>query len=130
MATILFYSCMELFMPTILVVDGIKMITHPEKKISCTKGYHTYASLRSQRTWDFAQRAFGKLSVRTGVLFLFIDFIMIWIQLQLDEKAIAISSLLNGVLQICMVIVCILLTEIALQKEFKEEVIQVLQIDK
>ena len=103
-------------LPIILTVFGILMgIAGRPKKINWWFGYRTNRASANQETWDFTHRYFGKLSLLSGLTTLTFsigaliyrehEFIWVW----------ALSA--QGV----SFIMSIILTEIALRKEFDKD---------
>ena len=62
--------CMVILMPVTMIIFGRCWQKRPPRKINDLYGYRTAMSMKSQETWDFAHRYFGKLWFILGLILL------------------------------------------------------------
>lgn len=65
---LVFYMITGLLLPTLLVGLGAVFRTHPPKNINMAYGYRTSRSMKSQESWDFANRYWGNLVFYAGLV--------------------------------------------------------------
>ena len=53
----LYCSGMNLLLPVVMILLGVRFQRHPPRKINALYGYRTARSMRSQETWRFALAA-------------------------------------------------------------------------
>lgn len=66
----LFCLCMDLLIPTAMLLLGRRFLTKPPKTINGFYGYRTARSMKNQSTWDFAHHTCGRLWFRLGLVLL------------------------------------------------------------
>lgn len=59
---------MSMLMGLISIIMGVVMYKKPPKKINGLYGYRTSTSMKTQHTWDFAQRYAGKIMAKYGLI--------------------------------------------------------------
>lgn len=59
---------MSMLMGLLSVILGIVMYKKPPKKINGLYGYRTSTSMKTQQTWDFAQKYAAKVMVKYGLI--------------------------------------------------------------
>ena len=86
---------------------------YPPKKINQWYGYRTPSSRMSQERWDFAQKYSASSAIRTGLIFILIGFIGLFIEVPNDKSVwLALVTLVFGVTFL------ILRVESAIKKKF------------
>ena len=86
----IFMTCMCLLVPGILIAFGSITKDHPPKKINPLYGYRTTMSTKNQDTWEFANRLWGKLSFRWGIIMLIISAIAMLAVIWQSENIVSI----------------------------------------
>ena len=107
---------MELWqIPLLMVVSGLFMRKGLPRKVNWWIGYRTSMSRKNQETWVFAHEYCGKLWVFLGLILIVLSTgVSIFI-----ERGIFTSEILMWA-QLIAMFLPIILTEIALKKEFDE----------
>lgn len=109
---------LNLLMPVITMGIGILYLKKPSKNINWEYGYRTQLSMKSQETWDFAQRYFGKICWRWGVGVMLFTLIAMLLVMGRGQRIIGIVGTVLGTLEGFVMIYLLLPTEMALQKKF------------
>ena len=100
----------------ILTLVGFITYLYPPKKINYFYGYRTSRSMKSQESWDFAQKYSSKLSCFLGITMVAIGFLLKTIDI---EKP---YGLVIALLFMLMIFIILLFkTENALKKHFPNE---------
>ncbi len=116
----IFMLVMDLLLPAIMVVFGLRFLKSPPKEINTLYGYRTTRSMKNRDTWDFAHRHIGKLWRALGLAMLPLSALAM---LPAWGKDIGTVALFGGV--VCIVQTAVLLgsivpTEWALKKTFDD----------
>ncbi|MBR5019426.1 MAG: SdpI family protein [Bacteroidales bacterium] len=111
---------MILILPLIMVGFGLLLMKNPPKEMNPLYGYRTRRSMRSQDTWDFAHRYFGKLWLVCGLVSIPVFLIPICLVLGKSEQVISMTSLIVLGLQVILLLATIIATERALKNNFDE----------
>ncbi len=98
----------------ILMVTGIVLYKFPPKKINGFYGYRTNRSMKSQESWDFAQKYSAKELIKFSSLLLIVS--IIGISLEVNET-LSISVGLG--LTLIIFVLLFLRVEKALKNKFK-----------
>ena len=111
----------DLLIPLLMIIIGIILCKYPPKKINRFYGYRTSLSRKNMETWIFANKYCGKITFLVGLIS-FIPSALILIPFYLSsEKVITIVMFVVVIVQIGMILVTIIATEIALKKEFNSD---------
>ena len=106
----------SLLLPLIMIVTGSMMKSGWPKKPNWVAGYRTLISMKNPDTWDFAHRHFGKFGVVFGAIAILPSAVL---GVNVDTGVWPIWALIAlFVTQFVVIILGIILTEIALRKEF------------
>jgi len=106
----------SLIIPLIMVVCGFFMKKGRPKKVNWWIGYRTPMACKNQETWVFAHKYVGKLWVPLGFILIILS---IGVTVLVEHGIFASEALLILVMaQLIAVLLSIILTEVALKKEF------------
>jgi uncharacterized membrane protein len=97
----------------IFTLLGSALMTSPPSKINPLVGYRTKRSMRSQETWDFAQRYAAERMAAGGIVMIALSLLSYFIPVDADYKQ------MGGI--VLLVLCCIYMivgTELALKKKF------------
>jgi len=119
MTWIILGFCMLL--PSIMIILGMIFSKTPPKKMNKIAGYRTEKSMKSQETWDFANRYAGKLFIKWGsILLIFSILIPFMVRNALEDiQALLVVALV--VLQTVIICFTIIPVEKALKENFDEQ---------
>lgn len=116
-----FFWITDLLPPVTLIVLGIIYKFKPPKEINRISGYRTTKSMRSQKTWDYAQKRLADTFPPLGLV-LFLAITLDKIILPFKQEYL---SLFNVGLVLLALIVLIIVIERELQEKFDAEGIPV-----
>lgn len=111
------YFILDIIIPLVMLIAGVLSAKKPPKNINALVGYRTERSQKSKQAWDFAQKYFGILFLKTGVAVLAVTLVV----LKSSEKVWSIECVILIVLQTISVFVPIILTEKKLKSKFDGE---------
>ena len=57
----------NMIIPITIFTIGVLYLKRPAKEINWMYGYRTQKAMKSQESWDFAQKYFGKVCFRLGI---------------------------------------------------------------
>ncbi len=109
---------LNLQIPMIMLLVGIRYLKNPAKNINWMHGYRTKRSMKSQETWEFAQRHFGSVCCRWGVGFILLILAAMFSVLGESEKLIGIVGTVLGTAEGMIMIYLLIPTEMALKRKF------------
>lgn len=69
----MFLIIVSLIIPVTSIVLGVIYRSHYPKKINAIHGYRTSRAMKNQESWEFAQKAFGRVALKLGILSLLIS---------------------------------------------------------
>lgn len=110
----------SLLIPITMIGFGRYFMHRAPKKINYWFGYRTTMSMKNDETWIFAHKYFGKIWFFSGIILLFLTIILM---LTATDKSTNIVGLIGGIIcliQIVIMCIAIIPTEIALKKYFDE----------
>lgn len=113
-------GCSCLF-PLFMVIFGYVEKHHPPKTINYVYGYRTTRSMRSQQSWDFAQREFGRLWLALSPAAFLIGIVPMLFCLGQSETVVSIVSTVVICIQAIPLLVPIFLIEKKLKQQFDEQ---------
>ena len=111
------YFILDIIIPLVMLIAGVLSAKKPPKNINALVGYRTERSQKSKQAWDFAQKYFGILFLKTGVAVLAVTLVV----LKSSEKVWSIECVILIVLQTISVFVPIMLTDKKLKSKFDGE---------
>lgn len=115
------YFIFDIIIPLVMLIAGVLSAKKPPKNINALVGYRTERSQKSKQAWDFAQKYFGILFLKTGVAVLAVTLVASLVVLKSNEKIWSIECVILIVLQTISVFVPIILTEQKLKSKFDGE---------
>ncbi|CDZ23228.1 hypothetical protein CCDG5_0078 [[Clostridium] cellulosi] len=104
--------------PILMTVTGIIFTKRIPKKDSGFTGYKTAMSTKNDDTWEFANSHIGKVFRIAGPVMLILSLVATFFAFGKDTHIIGNFILVIGIIQIIVLIGSIVLTEIALRKNF------------
>lgn len=109
--TICFFS--NLGLPVLMIILGQVLLKKPPKNINGIYGYRTSMSMKNKDTWAFAHEYCGNLWVRSGIVML--PVVVIW---QVVTARLSMWSILLTQIEVVVMLVTVVLTEVALRRTF------------
>ena len=120
MALWIFMLIITLLTPFVLIFFGRKYMKNPPEEINRTNGYRTKSSMKNMDTWRFAHKYVGKLWFIMGIILLPVVIIAMLIVLGKEENVVGITGIIIIIVEVIPLILGIVLTELALRKNFDE----------
>lgn len=116
----IFMLVMDLILPLAMILLGRWLLKNPPKSRNAVLGYRTAWSMKSQDTWDFANRYCGKIWFRLGLILLPLSAVVLFFFWGRDLDQIGVASgVLCGVQTLALVL-SVIPTQRALKKNFNE----------
>lgn len=113
-----FMIIMDTIMPLTMIVFGKYFMHRTPREINRVYGYRTAMSMKNITTWDFAHKHFGKIWYYLGTIILSLSVIAMLFCISKDYGTIeTVGGIICGV-QLALVFISIVPTEIALRKTF------------
>lgn len=116
----IFMLLMDIVIPLTMIRFGRLFLTKVPKNLNATFGYKTTMSMKNKDTWEFAHKFCGKLWFRWGLVLLPISILPLILVFNKSIDTIAYVGLIVSVVQIVLLIISIIPTEIALKKTFDQ----------
>lgn len=117
----IFMTAMCLLIPGILVGFGSIIKDKAPKDINPIYGYRTAMSMKNADTWEFANKYWGKLAWKWGMIMLIISLIIMLAVIFAGEDVVSILGSVLVMLQLIPVLGTIPVVEKALRKEFDND---------
>lgn len=114
----IFMTVSDLLIPIVMIVFGARFRKSPPKSINTAFGYRTTRSMKNQQTWTFAHRHFGTVWLTVGACLIPISTIYMLLLLDKPESRISAFGLILCGIQVVILLVSLLPTELALKKRF------------
>ena len=111
--TICFFS--NLGLPVLMIILGQVLLKKPPKNINGIYGYRTSMSMKNKDTWAFAHEYCGNLWDRSGIVML--PVVVIW---QVVTARLSMWSILLTQIEVVVMLVTVVLTEVALRRTFNK----------
>lgn len=108
-----------LLIPALMLGFGLLLYKKPPKR-NWAYGYRTRAASRSDESWDFAQRYFGKLWLGLGAVLFVAAGTAAFVLTGKPEKALANGLTVIMAVQCALMLIPIIPVELALRKRFDE----------
>lgn len=118
MAFWIFMLVMDLLIPITMAAFGKYFAKKAPKEINMIFGYRTSMSMKNRDTWEFAHHHLGKIWYITGVVLLFATVIIFLCVILKPQDTIERVGEIVCILQLVLLIVSIIPTEVALHKTF------------
>jgi len=116
-----YMTAMTMLVPGILISVGAWMRKHPPEEINWIIGYRTTRSMRTQESWDFANRYGGKLMVRAGWVTLIISAVVMLLVIFRSETVVSTVSVVLIICQLIPLLAVIPMVERELKKRFDKD---------
>ena len=116
----IFMLVMNLLTPLVMIIFG-RVFEKKPPKIGMSKfafGYRTIMSMRNAETWEYAHRFFGKLWFRFGIVLGVTSIIVLLFVIGKDKDTIGFVGMIVCYVQIAVMILPAIPTELALRKRF------------
>ena len=117
----LFWSYMlvcVLLVPLIMIIFGRIFKKSAPKDINYVYGYRTPMSTSSKEAWEFAHKYMGRLWLMLGIIILIPSIIAMVLVIGLNKDTVGYTGMAVTFIQIALMIIPIIPTEIALRKNF------------
>ncbi len=124
MAFWIFMLFSNLLIPFIMILFGMIFVKKPPKYINRWYGYRTSMSSKNMETWNFAHLYFGRIWLVEGWILLLATIVAMLFVLKKDIDTIGFYSLVIEIIELILMLIPIILTEIALHKRFTKDGIQ------
>lgn len=109
---------LSLMLPFSMSIIGFLYLRKPSKTINWMRGYRSKRSIRNQETWEFAQRHFGGVCCRWGIVMVLFIVILMLSVFGSSEKIIEIVGAVIGTAEGFIMVYLLTPTERALKKKF------------
>ncbi len=117
----IFWSFMLFFVlliPLLMIIFGGIFKKSAPKDINYIYGYRTPMSTSSKEAWEFAHKYMGRLWLIFGIIILIPSVIAMLFVIGLDKDTVGYTGMAITFIQIVLMIIPIIPTEIALRKNF------------
>lgn len=111
----------DMLVPAMMCVFGLIMARRCPSRINSFFGYRTARSMKNTDTWEFAHRHSGRIFSVVGAAVLIISGIAHIPFYGCDEDRIAFVSLVITMIQLIILFISIVPTEIALKRNFNDD---------
>lgn len=116
---ILFLS--SLTIPVIMLIIGLIFTFKPPKEINELFGYRTNLSMKNLDTWNFANRYIGRVWLILSLFILPLTIVVMLLINGEDESYITTAFFIVLSIQLLIMLISIIPTEIALNKKFNKD---------
>ncbi len=117
---LIFYIIFVMITPLIMISFGGHWRNHIPGKINMIYGYRTTWSMKSQETWNFAHKYFGRIWFLLGILLALISVPIVVIFARSDSEIQGKIFTIIMVVQMLALMVPIVPTELRLRRMFDE----------
>ena len=114
------FAC-DLLIPIMMIGFGLIMWKHTPKDINYIFGYRTTRSMKNEDTWRFAHEYCGRLWWRIGLIMLISTAIVHIPFYNSSKDTIGIVATIVMTVQVVVLMLSIIPTEIALKKTFNDD---------
>ena len=121
MAFWIFMFIMNLLIPIVMILVGISFRKSAPKDINNIYGYRTKMSMKNRDTWEFAHRHCGKIWATVGLVIAPLSAIPLLFVLGKSKEVVGATGSLICSIQVAILILSILPTELALNKFFDKD---------
>lgn len=117
----IFMLIMNLLIPLTMIIFGYVYDKRPPKKPKSKfaySGYRTLMSMKNEETWEYAQRFFGKLWFRSGIVLGVISIIPLLFFMGKDKDTVGFAGMIICYVQLVVMLLPVIPTELALRRRF------------
>ena len=117
----IFMLIMNLLIPLTMIIFGYIYDKRPPKKPKSKfaySGYRTLMSMKNEETWEYAQRFFGKLWFRSGIVLGVISIIPLLFFMGKDKDTVGFAGMIICYVQLVVMLLPVIPTELALRRRF------------
>lgn len=108
----------DLIIPITMIGFGYRFLKKPPEKPNRLFGYRSRRSMRNSLTWNYAHRVFGKTWFLSGLLLLPISVVRMLFEIGKTTSEIGTAGAVTCAVQLGLLFLAVLPTEIALKKKF------------
>ena len=119
MGVTIFVFVFNLLIPVIILILGL-IFKNASTKINYIYGYRTVRSMKNQDTWEFANKYYGSISIKMGIIFTIIGLIISLITMTYDKTVQGIVMIIWVTIQTIAIIATIPPVEKALKNTFDD----------
>ena len=112
---------MNLLTPLTMIIFGYIYSKKPPQKPKSKfaySGYRTQMSMKNEETWEYANRFFGKLWFRFGIVLGLISIIPLFFVIGKDKDTVGFAGLIICYVQLVAMLLPVIPTELALRRRF------------
>lgn len=109
---------MALLMPGMMFGFGKAFVKKAPKDINFIYGYRTSMSMKNRETWEFAHHYFGKIWYVMGEIGLPVSAVIMLLVMGKDESTVDLAVSILCTIQLIVLMIPLVFTEIALRKNF------------
>ena len=117
----IFMLVMNLLTPLVMIIYGYiynkKPPQKPKSKFAYS-GYRTSMSMKNEETWEYANRFFGKLWFRFGIVLGLISIIAFFFFIGKDKDTVGFAGMIICYVQLVAMLLPVIPTEISLRRRF------------
>ncbi|MDY0276865.1 MAG: SdpI family protein [Acholeplasma sp.] len=110
---------MVLIVPLSMLIIGDNLKRNAPKEVSVLFGYRTKRSVKNKETWEFANKEFGRLLFKTGVIVAIVSVIVYISLIGITYKDFVKASIV-GLIMMTLQIIIIVIPYIMVEKKLKE----------
>lgn len=114
----IFITAVLLVTPMMVLITGLRGIKRANGAPNYKKGYRTPASTASPEAWKFAQKHFGQLCMRLGIVLMVLTFVVMFMMMGAERWTLGIVLIIMIVVQNGAWIACSSATERAIRANF------------
>ena len=114
----IFMFIMDLLCPLVMIAFGRRFINNPPKSVNSFYGYRTKLSMKNETTWKYAHKIAGKIWLYCGLVLLPLSVVAMLFFIGKDIDTVGTAGGIISYIQIIVLLLTILLTEIELHKHF------------
>ena len=111
----------DLLVPAMMAVFGLIMARRCPSRINSFFGYRTARSMKNNDTWEFAHRHSGRIFFGVGTAMLVVSAVAHVPFYGCNEDTVASVSLVITMIQLVILFLSIVPTEIALKRNFNDD---------
>ena len=117
----IFMLVMNLLTPLVMIIFGYIYSKKPPQKPKSKfaySGYRTSMSMKNEETWEYANRFFGKLWFRFGIVLGLISIIAFFFFIGKDKDTVGFAGMIICYVQLVAMLLPVIPTEISLRRRF------------
>ncbi|MBQ7821824.1 MAG: SdpI family protein [Clostridia bacterium] len=111
----------DMMIPVLMTVFGLIFMHRVPVKINSIYGYRTRRSMKNKDTWAFAHKHIAKSWLRVGIITAVLSFIILLMLYGKSEETVGNIGLAVCIVQIAVMVISIIPTEVALHKTFDSD---------